>query len=108
MEKEGMEETVSGMLGNKRMMQAVETFEKAGAGNEERKTRRMTDIHVRPPAVGASQQQQQVQTANGGKSAMEPGEMGGQHSPCQRETREGRGDRSDFNRPVLPESEDNL
>lgn len=61
------------MLCNKGVMQAAETFDKAEAGNEKGKMRRMTDIHVQPPAVGGSQQQQQVQTANDGKSVKEPG-----------------------------------
>lgn len=58
---------------DKRMMQADGTVERAGAGNEKRKMRRMKDIHVQPPAVRVSQQQQWVQTANDGKSAKEPG-----------------------------------
>lgn len=75
-----MEEMVSGMLGNKRMMQAVETSEKAGAGNEERKMRRMMSdllrwVHL-TAAAGPGRKRWEICNGAGGGGG-------------QRETREG-------------------
>lgn len=79
-----MEEVVSGMLGNKRMMQAVETSEKAGAGNEERKMRRMMSDLLRWVNLSSSSRSRPQTVGNLPWSRR-------RHSPwpCQRETREG-------------------
>ncbi|KAK5915918.1 hypothetical protein CesoFtcFv8_001466 [Champsocephalus esox] len=74
-EDEEMLEKVADLQYDRRTKQADGTFKRVRAGNENKKGGEdVKDMHVRPPAVCVSQQQQQwVQTEDDGTSAKRPG-----------------------------------